>query len=75
MTISIQKASLWKRISAWIFDMILTITIAIGAAFVISKIVHYDDYNAKMEAKYEQYEKDYGIDIDISEEEYEKLPE
>ena len=73
MTITMQKASLWKRVSAWVFDLILSITIAIGVAFVVSSIVKYDDYNAKMQAKYEQYENEYGIDIDISEEDYEKL--
>lgn len=75
MTVSIQKASLWKRISAWIFDMILTITIAVGVALVTSSIVKYDDYSAKMDAKYEQYEKEYGIDLEITEEEYEQLPQ
>ncbi len=73
MTISIKKASLWKRFSAWLFDIILTITIAVGAAFVVSKVVHYDSYTEKMQAKYDQYEQKYGIDIDISEDEYEKL--
>ncbi|MBE7100724.1 MAG: RDD family protein [Clostridiales bacterium] len=92
MTITMQKASLWKRVSAWVFDLILSITIAIGVAFVVSSIVKYDDYNAKMQAKYEQYEvamqleydqlaesgnydKDYKIDITISDEELEKLPQ
>ena len=74
MTITIQKAALWKRVSAWIFDMILTITIAIGVAFVTSAAVDYDGYNDKMSAKYQEYEDKYGIDIGISEEEYEQLP-
>ena len=56
MTITIQKAALWKRVSAWIFDMILTITIAIGVAFVTSAAVDYDGYNDKMSAKYQEYE-------------------
>lgn len=75
MLITIQKASLWKRISAWIFDIILTLTIAVGVAFVTSSVVKYDDYNAKMQSKYEQYEEKYGIEVDISQEDYEKLPQ
>ena len=73
MTITIQKASLWKRVSAWIFDMILTITIAVGAAFVTSAAVNYDSYNDKMSAKYAEYEERYGIEVGITEEEYDAL--
>lgn len=73
MTISIQKASLWKRISAWIFDLILTITIAVGAASATSAIVKYDSYVDKMDALKQQYADEYDINLDISEEEYDAL--
>lgn len=81
MTINIQKASLWKRISAWAFDIILTITIALGFAVATSSIVDYDHYNDAFIAKQEYYEKfyeeKYNIDINpsISDEEFENLPE
>lgn len=73
MTISIQKASLWKRISAWIFDLILTITIAVGAASATSAIVKYDSYVDKMDALKQHYADEYDINLDISEEEYDAL--
>jgi uncharacterized RDD family membrane protein YckC len=38
-----------------------------------SERVKYDDKEAQMQAKYEQYEEEYGIDIDISQEEFDKL--
>ncbi len=81
MTLTLQKASLWKRISAWIFDIILTVTIALGVAFATSSIVKYDNYNDAFVARQEYFEKfyenKYGFDINpnISDEEFEKLPD
>jgi hypothetical protein len=65
MTISIKKASLWRRFSAWLFDIILTITIAVGFASATSAIVKYDSYVEKMDALKQQYAEEYGIDLDI----------
>lgn len=73
MKLSIQKGSFGKRIVAYFFDMILAVILAIGCATVISKIVKYDSYFDKLDAYYEQYEEKYGIDLEISDEEYEKL--
>ena len=37
----LQKASLWKRISAYIFDVILLVTVAVGVAFLLSTLFRY----------------------------------
>lgn len=73
--LDLQKASLLKRLSAFILDMILLGIFAVGFGSVISAVVGYDGYMESMEACYLRYEAEYGIDFDISPEEYEKLSE
>ena len=76
MIYDLQKADLWKRISAALFDIIMLGIIAVGLAWVISEIVDYDTYVDGLNGCYERYEKEYGINLDlIGTEEYEKLPE
>ena len=53
----LQKASLWKRISAYIFDVILLVTVAVGVAFLLSTLFKYDSYaqkRAELRQAYEQ---------------------
>lgn len=71
----LQRASMWKRISAWLFDGILMASLAVGLAFVLSMLLGYDGYSAQVDAAYEYYETQYGIKFDISQEEYLTLPE
>lgn len=44
MIFDLQKASIWKRISAFLFDFIVFGIVAVGAAFLISLIVGYTSY-------------------------------
>lgn len=71
----LQKASLWKRISAYLFDVILLATLAVGIAFVLSSVLGYDDYTAKRAALRHEYEVSNGVSFDMDQEEYEKLHE
>ncbi len=73
MTADVQKASFWKRMSACLFDIIILAIVAIGAASALSAIFGYDGYSEKMTRYYEQYEEQYGVDFDISVEDFEKL--
>ena len=79
MTITLQKANFWKRISAYLFDIILTITLALGVAFVVSSVVNYDaclnDYSAKQEFYIGEVEKKYGIDLDLEKEKFDAMSE
>ena len=70
MGAELQKASVWKRISAWIFDVILLGILAVGLAFLLSGVLGYDRYSDSLDAAYASYESAYGITFDISEEEY-----
>ena len=73
MKFTLQKATLWKRFSALLFDIILTAILIVGFCAVTSLIVGYDQHNAKLSARYEYFETEYGVQFDISDEEFEKL--
>ena len=62
-----------KRISAYTFDMILLVCLAMVVAMALSGIFGYDEYNARMDAAYDQYGQMYGINVSMTFEEYEKL--
>lgn len=70
MVYDLQKASIWKRIAAWMFDGILTATLAVGFGLLLSVLLGYDAYNEKMETSFAAYETQYGVVFDISQEEY-----
>ena len=74
MIYDLQKADLWKRISAGLFDFILLGILVVGIAWGISEIVGYDNYVDGLNNCYERYEAEFGIDLDlIGTEDYEKL--
>ena len=73
MSVTLQKASFWKRISAYLFDFIIAIMLTLAFATGINVASGYDKKAEKLDNYYSYYEEIYGIDFDISEEEYEKL--
>ena len=79
MSVSLQRANLWKRISAWLFDAVMTIVIALGLAIPVNNALGYDEYYAQFSAIQQTYtaqaEVKFGIDLDLSKEEYENHDE
>lgn len=73
--IDLQKASLWKRISAALFDFILLCILVVGAATALSSVLNYDGYVEQVDEAYEHYSEKYGVDLRISEEDYNRLSE
>ena len=77
MKFDLQKADLWKRLSAGLFDFILIGILCVGIMCLTAWAVQYDSYKSGMDACYEKYETKYeemyGVDFDISEEDYNKL--
>lgn len=71
----LQKADVWKRISALLFDLIMLVIVAIGAAVVLSAVFDYDGQSAKLEKVQETYEAKYGVDFDLSAEDRAALSE
>lgn len=75
MNNEIQKASMGKRISAFLFDSILLSVVIVAVAFLLSAVLGYDGYSAALEEAYAKYETEYGITFQITQEEYSALSE
>ena len=75
MVYDLQKADLWKRIAAWLFDTILVSILAVGIGFLLSLILGYDGFDQTVDDAYAKYETEYGIVFDISQETYTAMTE
>ena len=79
MTVSIQKANFWKRISAWMFDAIMAVMLSLGCCLAIVSAIGFDDlvndYNAHLQPYYLEYGEKYGVDFNLSEEDYNSMTE
>ena len=75
MKLDLQKASMLKRVSAWLLDVIFLMIVVVGAASLISVVTGFDNYNTSMEAYYDKYEKEYGVEFNISGETYNAMTE
>lgn len=73
--LTVQKANLWKRLSAWLLDTVLAITIAMGVAALLSTVLGYDKLSEPLVEIYTEYQDTYGVDLGISADEYNKLSE
>lgn len=71
----LQKANMWKRMSAALFDFIILGIVAVGAALLLSVVLGYETYSDQFTAITEEYQAEYGLDFDITAEEYAALPE
>lgn len=69
----LQKASLWKRFAAGLFDGVFVVTLAVGLAFLLSLVLGYDRYSDTLDEAYVRYETQYGISFSITPEEYEAM--
>lgn len=69
MVVDLQKAGIWKRFAAWLFDFIMMITLAVGIMVLLSWILNFGSYYDAYEAKYEAYSQKYQLDqIDFDQE-------
>lgn len=76
MTEDLQKASFWKRISAFMLDAILLVILAVGCGAALSGVLGFDRHNETVQTAYTRYETDYNISFEMTQEEYETmLPE
>lgn len=69
----IQKANMWKRISAALFDVIMLVIAVVGAALLLSYVLGYDQVSGELASVYDRYEAQYGVPLDLLEEEYAAL--
>lgn len=73
MIFDLQKASIWKRASAFLFDFILFGILAIGFAFLISAITGFDSYSTTYSNKIAFYEQTYETSFEYTEAEFNAL--
>lgn len=73
MVTDLQKASLWKRISAGLFDFILLVMLAVGAAALLSLIFGYNTHNENLSQAYSRYEQEYGVQFQMTQEAFDAL--
>jgi len=67
----LQKAPIWKRASAGLFDLIITVVVAVGVFFLFSNIFDYNRKQEEVSEIYAAYEAKYGFNfLDVTEEMY-----
>ena len=75
MDYELQKASMWKRISAFLFDVIILGIVAVLLGWGLSALLNYDSYSRIVTDSYTRYSEEYGVDLRLTQKEYEALPE
>lgn len=70
MIYDLQKASILKRISAWLLDVILLVILVTGVAALIAELSGFDGYSQQHEAAMKKIEAEYGMRIDTIPEGY-----
>ena len=73
--LDLQRAGMWKRLSAALFDAIILFTVIVGMALLLSAVLDYDQHIERMDELEAQYAEQYGIDFDITAEELKALSE
>ncbi len=66
----IQRADIWKRISAGLFDFIMTGILSVLFIFLLSALFGYNRANDSLKAKYSEYEQRHGVVFQITADEY-----
>ncbi len=69
----LQKANMGKRISAFVFDLIVTLTLTVAFGTVISFVTRYDAHYQACLGIISDYEEKYGVSYNIDENEYTSL--
>lgn len=65
MLLDLQKASMWKRISAFLFDAIILSILAVLVAFALSAALGYDRYETQYTQAYNRYTEQFGITAEM----------
>ena len=73
MVYDLQKASMWKRISAFLFDFIMMSVITVLFAFLLSWVTGYDNWQRTFSSAYGRIEEEYQVNLDLTYDEYTAL--
>lgn len=66
--LGVQNASMWKRISALLLDVILLVVAATGFASLVSSAVSFDEKSDALTAIEQRYEREYATSFDLTDE-------
>ncbi len=72
---TLQKGSMWKRISAWLLDAILLVIITTLMALLLSAVTGYDGHVAALDERYRIVEETYGVSRNVTAAEVERMTE
>lgn len=75
MIYDLQKASLLKRVSAWLLDAILLVILVTGIAVLIASVTGFDGYLEQYTSALTAYEEQYDIQFNMTQDEYNALSE
>ena len=75
MNYDIQRATMLRRVPAWLLDVILVLVLAAGMMAGLSYVLNLDAHIDDINAIYARYEKEYGTSFDITDEDWEKMSE
>lgn len=70
MFFDLQKASMLKRISALLLDMIVVSILATGFGFLVSAVIGYDAMFERLNNSYTSYETEYNVRMDLTDEDF-----
>lgn len=70
-----QRASLWKRLSAALFDGILLGVVAVLFAWLLSVALGFDTHYQTLNGAYARYGEEYGVNFNLGLAEYEAMSE
>ena len=73
--LDLQRAGMWKRLSAALFDIIILFTVIVGMALLLSTVLNYDQYVAELDRLQNKYGEEFGVDLTINAEELKELSE
>ncbi len=73
MIYDLQKGSMTKRISAFLFDFIILTVLVTGVALLLSWALGYDGYVSTFNSRFEYYQEEYDVTFNITQEELDKL--
>lgn len=73
MIYDLQKPTLFKRLSAWLFDFIILAILITGFATAVSGVIGFNKQLSSLEGYYTEYSQKYNIDLEISQEDFNKL--
>lgn len=75
MSVSLQKANFWKRFSAYLFDTVCVICVAMALVLLFSVVFQTDKYTNEYNAYRAEYAEKYEINLKLTKEEYDAFTE